>query len=317
MAKTFTNLKGLPKPIADAIRNTNTYDLDQSDISVISVTTLIDSAWIRMLRRNHSDEITVDVDDLIYSIKGSAVHNILENAGSSYIREFRTKKHFPEFHVDVSGKLDCLDLEDSILWDWKTQKVTAYSYDLGKPKEKYILQLNILRYLLKHRGIMVSNLKLGMFYDGWNYRDYLIAQSKNMLYPPRRIMEFIVPIMADNEIENYIKSRLIAHGYLYDHEHHYELALYEKNIELCTPEERWQQSDKFAVYNGESKSASKLTDTEEEAIEWIRDKKTPSVYRIEKREGKNVRCMSEQENYCDVKQFCSFYKSLTKDTDDN
>ncbi len=71
----LTNKKGLPQTIVDAIKNDG-----YSYSGNISVSGLFDSVQIRQLRRQHKDEIVVDVSDMVFALLGQAVHAVLERA---------------------------------------------------------------------------------------------------------------------------------------------------------------------------------------------------------------------------------------------
>ena len=73
---------------------TNNYDLPQSFVNFvrndkyskgdanISVTSIIDSPRIRLMRDAHRDEMTTDVSDMIWPLFGTAVHHVLESAST-------------------------------------------------------------------------------------------------------------------------------------------------------------------------------------------------------------------------------------------
>ena len=75
----ITNKFGLPEPIANFAR-ADKYTKGASDISV---TTLIDSPRINILRNNYSDKIDVDVSDMVWALFGTAVHRVLESTDES------------------------------------------------------------------------------------------------------------------------------------------------------------------------------------------------------------------------------------------
>jgi hypothetical protein len=69
----------------------------------------------------------------------------------------------------------------------------------------------------------------------------------------------------------------------------------------CTPEERFNSGDKYAVMKKGRKTALRVLDSEEEATKWMEENKGDS---IEIREGEDKKCA----DYCSVNQFCNYYQ---------
>ena len=72
----ITNNHNLPESFVNFARN-DKYSKGKSDISV---TTLIDSPRVRLLREANSAELTSDAADMIWPLFGTAVHHILESS---------------------------------------------------------------------------------------------------------------------------------------------------------------------------------------------------------------------------------------------
>ena len=72
----ITNNHNLPESFVNFARN-DKYSKGKSDISV---TTLIDSPRVRLLREANSTELTSDASDMIWPLFGTAVHHILESS---------------------------------------------------------------------------------------------------------------------------------------------------------------------------------------------------------------------------------------------
>jgi hypothetical protein len=70
----ITNKHNLPEPIYRALTEDN-YSRGNSDLSV---TQLIDSPRIRILKHRHNDEITEDASEMLWSVLGTAVHTMFE-----------------------------------------------------------------------------------------------------------------------------------------------------------------------------------------------------------------------------------------------
>ena len=76
----YTNKHDIPKEIIRAIEN-DQYTRGNSDISV---TGLLQPPRIRLLEREHHDDIVLDYSDETWKILGQSVHAILERANENY-----------------------------------------------------------------------------------------------------------------------------------------------------------------------------------------------------------------------------------------
>jgi hypothetical protein len=74
------------------------------------------------------------------------------------------------------------------------------------------------------------------------------------------------------------------------------------NPPICTPEERWQKPERFAVMMKAKKRALKLYDSQQEAVNHVAT--LGAGAKVEPRPSEPIRCM----HYCSVAQFCSFGK---------
>ena len=85
----ITNHHNLSAPIVEALSR----DDYTRGASHRSVTQLIDSPRIRILRERHWDELTEDVSEKMWSVLGTAVHRIFEDyAGDDVISEERAQQ---------------------------------------------------------------------------------------------------------------------------------------------------------------------------------------------------------------------------------
>jgi hypothetical protein len=76
----FTNNHNLPESFVNFVR-ADKYSRGDADISV---TQLIDSPRVRLLRNDKADEMETDVSDRVWSLFGTAVHHILESTNASH-----------------------------------------------------------------------------------------------------------------------------------------------------------------------------------------------------------------------------------------
>jgi hypothetical protein len=80
----------------------------------------------------------------------------------------------------------------------------------------------------------------------------------------------------------------------------------------CTPKERWVRDTKWAVYKKGNKRASRLLDSEEEAVGWIAEKEDAENYKVVFREGESVRCA----RYCSAAPWCEQWKRIQEEAGD-
>jgi hypothetical protein len=76
-------------------------------------------------------------------------------------------------------------------------------------------------------------------------------------------------------------------------------------LPLCTPEERFNSGDKYAVMKKGRKTALRVMDSLEEAERW---KSEHGGDEIQKRPGEDKKCL----DYCSACQFCSHYKEVVQ-----
>ena len=75
----ITNKFGMPQPFVDFAIN-DKYSKGKADISV---TSLIDSPRVRIMKDVYQDQIEVDAVDMVWALFGTAVHSVLEQSNSS------------------------------------------------------------------------------------------------------------------------------------------------------------------------------------------------------------------------------------------
>ena len=77
---------------------------------------------------------------------------------------------------------------------------------------------------------------------------------------------------------------------------------------MCTATERWRKEDKFAVMKSGRKSAWRLFDTEQLALDFIKSQNMVKGVGcdIVHRKGEDVRC----QHYCKVNQFCDHFMKV-------
>jgi hypothetical protein len=325
----LTNRLGLPLPIVKAVENDG-YNAGRSDISV---TSLIDPPRIQALKKRHWEELEEDVSDRLYSLQGQSVHTILERAAEGLDDSYLVERRFYiDLALEdgstfvLSGQVDIFDIQKGILADYKLTSVYSVK---GGPKEEYVKQVNIGRLLLEEgyelvnpdgstyrHGVddeaqvsrvdsagrfKVHKLQIVALLRDWSKGEYSRECQKaeregwnTVSYPAQQTKVMDVPIIARQDVINYVLDRAQAHKVA--------STTPEPALPVCTSEERWERPGKYAIMKPGASRASKLFDTKEEA-EAARASYDPKA-RVEARPGESIRCAQ----YCPVASKCSVAK---------
>ena len=284
----ITNNHNLPQSFVDFARN-DKYSKGHADISV---TTLIDSPRVRVMRDHYHSERVVDVVDNIWALFGTAVHHVLESTEPSdgVVIEERL---FTKINGWVlSGAVDhqVIKGQTAEITDYKVTSVWSVIHG----KIDWERQLNVYAYLVqKNKGKKVKKLSICAVLRDWNRRD---AQNKPN-YPQSPIVIVDIPMWDEMKRIRYIHDRINYHQnaqVLYD---------MEGSFELCSDEERWKRDDAWAVKKKGLKRAMRVFDNEDEAKKFSEAQDVSTE--IEHRIGEYVRCNGD---YCGVAEFCSQYK---------
>jgi len=312
----ITNKTGLPQPIVDAVIGENNWSRGGADISV---TELISPIRQVALRIHYENDIVEDASDRLFALMGQIGHSILEkSSGSSVFPEKRF--HMNLANWELSGKVDALYLNE--LRDEEGNKLGSYGIDdykftsayVAKPRkpgersrlDDWFLQLNLYRMLALHNGFEISQLRLILLLRDWS----ILAAKRDPDYPQQQVAVIDVPIMELKTLKKWAFTRI---------EHHMEaqqgMDQYgQSHLPDCTDEDRWAKPETYAVMKEGRKSALRVLDSLAAAREWqIKNlgagEPDPSHIphiSIVQRPGQNVRC----ENYCEVSQWCSQWKTL-------
>lgn len=289
----ITNNYGLPQPFVDFARN-DKYSKGKADISV---TTLIDSPRVRILRDKHSSERTVDVVDNVWALFGTAVHHILESTETSEDTILEERLFADVNGWTLSGAIDHQKIVGQTveITDYKVTSVWSVIHG----KVEWERQLNVYAFLVqKNKGKKVTKLSICAILRDWNRRD---AQFKPD-YPQAPVVIVDIPVWSEKNRMNYINETMQEH---IDAQFNYDLI---GMIPACLDAEMWKRNDSWAVKKKGLKRAMRVFDSQEEAevyaYDWekVNDGK---IAVVEHRAGEAVRCNG---NYCGVAEFCSQYK---------
>lgn len=317
MPRILTNKKDLPLPIYLAIKN-DSYE-PRGDIST---TTLIDSPYIRILKKYNTYE--EDASMMIWALQGQAMHSVLERVGNSFNgisflpeKQLMIKVYSEAAgrYIEVSGTSDLIEgkeadnfviqSDEAILHDYKN--VSAYVVKAGQSSssyKKWTYQLNIYRHMiLLDLSIEIKRIYVHAFIRDWSR---LKAVSDKM-YPELPVETFSIPAYSHASIEKYIKHRVELH---FSQEN---LFLKEgiDAIEPCSPEDRWARPTVWKIVKVGGKRSIKnfviLSDADKVRASLFAEEKNSSSkesYIIEVENGIDTRCVE----FCPVKSFCKYWK---------
>ena len=293
----YTNKHNIPQEIINAVHN----DSYTKGDAIISVTGLLQPPRIRLLAKEHSDDLVIDVSNEIWKLLGQAVHTILERANEDN-KDTITEERMYAVIKDwtVSGQTDSIDINDNILKDYKVTSVWSIVSALTEGKVEWEQQLNLYAYLYRQQtGKNIDGLNIIAIARDWNKNQYLRSGGD---YPPSPITVIKIDLWSDEEQERFINERVSIHQ---DAEVEY---LINNELPLCTDAERWRRKDTYRVEKKGRKSAVRVLDTKEEADKYMEGHKDSKLLKVVKAKGECVRCA----NYCDVAEFCNQYKEESK-----
>lgn len=285
----LTNKFGLPETVVRALTR-NEYSKGESNRSI---TQIIDSPRVRILRQENWENMEEDVSDKMWAVLGSAAHKMFETAGDDkHITEERLYAEVEGWVI--SGAIDVQLIEDDgiTVIDYKTTSV--WSVILGK--KEWEEQLNCYAYLVRHtKGIPVKALKVIAILRDWKAKD---AEQKPD-YPKSPIVEINIRLWSDSHQDTYVNDRVALHQQAeFD-------RLTGSELPFCSPDERWEKAPVWAIKKTGNKRAIKLYDREAEAKADLQDGQE-----IEFRRGESGRCTN---NWCRVNAWCSQFKKMQDD----
>lgn len=275
--------------------------------NTISVTELINPLQITILKQHYSDQCAKDINDLIPSILGNAIHEALANTESeqSYsetrlytgvdglVLSGQPDRIFKEQNTHRSFKnTGLLSVKDA--WAIQDYKFTG-AYSTSHHKREWEEQLNCYAYLCKEgktaRGggleVDINHLFVTAIVRDWNYNN----RGRDG-YPDSWVVDIEIPLWSHEEQKNFISSKV------YEYQKALEQFKNTNQLPECSDEERWASGGGFAVMKPKRKTAVKLFNSETEAQEYSTT--IPDSY-VETRTIKYTRC----DRYCDVSKFCN------------
>ncbi len=296
----LTNKFELPDTFINVIKRPQ-YDKGDSQISA---TEILNSPRIVQLKRKHWDDLEQDAAEMVWSLFGSAVHEILQHGKDDH--HIVEQRIFTEFAGwKISGAIDLQEVyEDGVvISDYKVTGAWAVMNEKGDWRK----QLNLYAWLVERvKGVHVKAIQIIAIVRDWNRRDALTKEG----YPKAPIVTIDIPLWSFEEREDYIKERLRLHNDAFFAAHT------DESMPECTPEEMWEKPEYFAVKKEgavRAKSVHEKKEDAERALAQATEKaKKNETFFIEHRPGARTRC----EGFCQVAAFCSQHQAYlaTKET---
>jgi hypothetical protein len=299
MANPVTNKHGLPQVFVN-LANRDKYSRGNARISV---TELINSPRIRIMRRKHEAEIVEDVVDRVWAMFGTAVHNMVEaGADESHVSEERL--FIEEAGWRLSGGIDLQIVLDKT-GNQQNANITDYkvttAWSVMNNKVDWERQLNCYAYLAEAvKGWKIGGIQIVAIVRDWSRRE----AARNPDYPQTPIVTVEQALWPFEERAAYIADRVRLHQ---DAE---RAAEWGEVLPNCSDEDRWHKPGKLAVMKDGRVRALKLFEIDErrEAEVFAMENKAKIIERL----GENVRC----DSFCPVATWCDQYSKLKGDKDE-
>jgi len=287
MSIKITNKYNLPSPLVSAVKN-DPYP-DNPDWN-ISTTSLISPPRIVQLKKRHRGELHEDVSDNIYRLLGTNTHHILERVNTpNCIKEERYSAYINGWKL--AGQIDLYEQGPMVLSDYKVSSVWSV---INGIKIEHEAQGNINAWLMNQNGYEIKKIQVVILIRDWS--KHQVRKSDN--YPKCQVAVQNVPVWPEEKITEYLYKRVKMHQRAEETP--------SDGLPFCTPEERWQSSNKWAVKKPKRKSAIRVLDSEEKALNYIKDKNLDDKHFVEFRAGESKRCKS----YCSVSEFCNQFLEM-------
>jgi hypothetical protein len=261
----------------------------------LSVTQLLNSPKIVALTKKFEDQIEQDAADMVWSIFGSAVHNVLEHGkDENHIVEQRIHKEYEGWHISGAIDLQVVNEKGIDVKDYKTTTVWAVMNE----KFEWEVQLNIYAGLVEDvKKIPVTSVGIVAIIRDWNRRESTTREG----YPEAPIKEIPIRLWSKDERDEFISNRIALHSAC-------EFAIEtDGDLPDCTPDEMWEKQTTYAIKKVGNKRAFKVYENEKDALEAIADME--KTYEIEVRKGERTRCT----NFCPVNTWCTQYKTYLEE----
>jgi len=285
----YTNKRNYPDFVVEWLQH-DEYDYDKN---TLSATTLMQPPRAYALTQQNWDNLEIDVEDLIASRYGTAIHDSIEKVNLTGCKQEERLKKAVKNKI-ISGKFDILKEISDKRWqliDVKSTSVWTYIY--GSRDEDYKKQLSIYRWLaIQHNYSVVQTAKIWMIFTDWSS-----AKAKeDPKYPQSRIVVKEIDLLGEEQTLKYIGERIsLLEG---------TMKKEQNDMPKCTNEELWASGETWAIMMKGGKRAIKVYKEEEKA----KEHEMKPGYEIIHRPGKVARC-----RYCNARKFCNQYQELIEE----
>jgi hypothetical protein len=285
----ITNKFNIPETFVNIMRRP-TYNKGKANLSV---TQLINSPKIVALTNKFDNELESDVSERVWSIFGSAIHQVLEHGkDKNHLIEERLQTELDGYVI--SGAIDLQIIHDYVsvsIRDYKTTSVWAVMNE----KREWEEQLNIYAWLVEVvKKLTVKDIGIVAIIRDWNRRDAATREG----YPEAPIKELPIKLWSFEEREAFVKARIHEHAVC-------EFAMdTEDKLPDCTPSEMWEKPTVYALTKKGNVRAKSLHETPELAQAAL--EAAGKDYEVIVRPGERTRCA----NFCQVSAYCQQWRDF-------
>ncbi len=288
-----TNKENLPETVVAAIM-TDHYTNPNERKADYSITKIISPIQETILSKKYSKGnklIIHDVLDFFKSWVGSVIHNALEDAWSKDMKSIVEKRYYKKISgKTISGKVDCFDINKSILMDYKTMALYKYQ---KKDFKQYEQQANLYAMLLREAGHVVNSLEIIAIILDWKKQEAKYKPN----YPQAPIVPVKLPLWSEEECFKFALERVCS---LEDAKLLSDKELYE--VYPCSKEEQWRTDKGWSVHKKDTERATKVFECEKDAGDFIENHKTftTETHEVRHRFAEPRKCIE----YCDCANIC-------------
>lgn len=291
----LTNRHNIPETIINVLTRP-TYTKGAAHMSA---TELLSSPRIVQLKHKYWDNLEQDASEMVWSLFGSAVHQILEHGrGENHIIEERISTDIDGWRLSGAIDLQEVSEEGITISDYKVTSAWAAMAE----KADWHSQLNIYAWLIsKVKRVPVVKAQIVAIIRDWSARE---AASKDS-YPAAPIIVIDIPLWTMEDQESFVRARIDAHS-----QAHFASETGD-SLPPCSSDDMWEKPTMYAVRKEKNKRATYVFPHKEEAEHVL--KSMGEGYVVDVRPGERTRC----ERFCSVSKFCDQYHKYLETKNEN
>lgn len=282
----YTNELNLPQPFVEAVKSNHVYKPNR-----YSVTEVLGGTCEAILKRRHDSDITDDVSQRVWSLFGTAVHKVLQEASATetQLQENWISVPIEGTPYELSGIFDLYDDSTGTVTDYKTAGTIKWQ---KQEFDDYKMQVLLYCWMLQQMGFEAWNGEIVMI-----LRDWVKSKARFDSDYPQHQVQKVAWRFNNHDME--LAENFIAGWFT-------EVQEQEKRPDSklipCTQEQRWHKDDKWAVVKLGAKRATRVLDSEDAANSLAAQlsEKQGKGFHVEYRKGEDTKCLM----YCPVAQFC-------------